>query len=389
MIKSELFWQTYLNLEKELLQVAKYIFITDEITYYKNNQIASRNYEQQLNVFSPHIADLLIRTCVEIEAISKELYFELGGTKDRGATDLYFDTDCLGLINQKCKINNKVVMITSPLFHFKNSDNLSIRPLKNAHKRQGAKWAVAYQAVKHDRYISFSKATVKNLLHAIGALYLLNIYHRKIYLRTKFIEVHKIDFSFGSSVFAIKRPEEKYVIDVINSLDVSGVLESGESPFILKYTNDEYNQIVNLNANALENLRNYWINQPELKDKDFEEKLNLLIEQEKKDPNMRVNHILELCRYRINKKIPSNLPFEIRKQLFINSDEWNSYFMRNMNNRIKEEELNEENINLAIDSAATFAYFELGQRLENNRIHRAINEGLCELILDMGDIKYE
>ena len=30
MNKAELFWQTYLNFEKELLEVAKYIYITDE-----------------------------------------------------------------------------------------------------------------------------------------------------------------------------------------------------------------------------------------------------------------------------------------------------------------------------------------------------------------------
>ena len=64
MEKKEIFWQTYLNLEKELLEVAKYIYITDEIN------------DNQLKVYSPHLADLLVRTCIEIEALSKELYFD-------------------------------------------------------------------------------------------------------------------------------------------------------------------------------------------------------------------------------------------------------------------------------------------------------------------------
>lgn len=36
MKKSEIFWQTYLNLEKEVVEVSKYIFVTDEITKIEN-----------------------------------------------------------------------------------------------------------------------------------------------------------------------------------------------------------------------------------------------------------------------------------------------------------------------------------------------------------------
>ena len=31
MKKSDIFWQTYLNLEKEVIEVSKYIFFTDEV----------------------------------------------------------------------------------------------------------------------------------------------------------------------------------------------------------------------------------------------------------------------------------------------------------------------------------------------------------------------
>ena len=36
MNKSDIFWQTYLNLEKEMIEVSRYIFITDEITVRHN-----------------------------------------------------------------------------------------------------------------------------------------------------------------------------------------------------------------------------------------------------------------------------------------------------------------------------------------------------------------
>ena len=31
MKKSDIFWQTYLNLEKEVIEVSRYVFFTDEI----------------------------------------------------------------------------------------------------------------------------------------------------------------------------------------------------------------------------------------------------------------------------------------------------------------------------------------------------------------------
>lgn len=91
MTKSSIFWQTYLNLEKEAIDVSKYIFITDVKT--ENQEGKEVPCYSQLETFSPYIADLLIRCCVQIEAISKELYFDNGGTKPRGDKSLFFDED--------------------------------------------------------------------------------------------------------------------------------------------------------------------------------------------------------------------------------------------------------------------------------------------------------
>ena len=173
MNKAEMFWQTYLNLEKELLEVAKYIYITDEKLVYSGGVLKKEKYTKQLDVFSPLIADLIVRTCIEIEAVSKELYFELGGTKTRGDKDLFFDEDCLKLIDMKCKSSKKIVMIACSFFNLTDESNRVFKPLKEAHKRQGTDWERAYQAVKHDRYSSVSCGTIKNFIHALGALYLL------------------------------------------------------------------------------------------------------------------------------------------------------------------------------------------------------------------------
>ena len=74
MDKSQLFWQTYLNLEREFLEVASYIYITDEVPIYKEGAAGTQACKTQLETFSPYIGDLIIRVCTEIEAISKELY---------------------------------------------------------------------------------------------------------------------------------------------------------------------------------------------------------------------------------------------------------------------------------------------------------------------------
>lgn len=197
MKKNDIFWQTYLKLEKELLEISKYIYITDE----KIVNHLPQTCTTQLETFSPHIADLIIRTCIEIEAISKELYFDFGGSKIRGATDLFFDEDCLKLIDKKCQTHKKIVVISSSSFNVTKDENKFFRPLKEAHKRKGTDWEKAYQALKHDRYSSLCYGTVKNLLHAMGALYLLNLYYRNVKLASRYLDVSNLDFSFGSSIF--------------------------------------------------------------------------------------------------------------------------------------------------------------------------------------------
>ena len=82
MSKLNLFWPVYKNLEKEFLNIADYIHFSDD----------------QTDVYSMHIADLIVRCSIEIEAISKELYTQIVGETSPINKDLYFDTDCLDLL---------------------------------------------------------------------------------------------------------------------------------------------------------------------------------------------------------------------------------------------------------------------------------------------------
>ncbi|HIZ81934.1 MAG TPA: hypothetical protein H9722_07585 [Candidatus Mediterraneibacter pullistercoris] len=100
-----LFFQRYL--EKEFLKLADYIHFSDD----------------QLGAYSMFIADLIVRCSVEIEALSKELYCMLGGNMSPtdlqgNARDLYFDTDCLDLLEQKRVISKKQIMVSTINFYF-------------------------------------------------------------------------------------------------------------------------------------------------------------------------------------------------------------------------------------------------------------------------------
>ena len=70
MNKSEMFWQTYLNLEREFIDVSKHVYITDVKLVNKNGNVSEESCQTQLEVFSPYIADLIIQCCVQIEALS-------------------------------------------------------------------------------------------------------------------------------------------------------------------------------------------------------------------------------------------------------------------------------------------------------------------------------
>lgn len=374
MKKSDIFWQTYLNLEKEAIEVSKYIFFTDEVLVNGKGGIVAQSCNTQLETFSPHIADLLVRCCVQIEAISKELYFDNGGTKARGDSSILFDEDCLKLIDIKWQTHNKTVMVVAPFFNFVKDENRILKPLKEAHKRQGTYWEKAYQAVKHDRYSSLHKGNVKAFIHALAALYLLNLYYRNDSWVTKYQDISKLDYSMGSAIFTVKPP-------VANQLWHGNSPTITESPYVVSYQNADYQRIEEMQRKEEQALNDYWINQPELREPAFQAQLQEAVEREKKDSHQRVMHIGELAKYRLNKKIPNTLTFEERKVCLINSKEWNGWINQH-NKHLSADELTEDNIQKEIDSVGIRWGMEIMksfQKLEWLPI--ALNSEICNIYI--------
>lgn len=185
-----LYWNIYQRLEQGLIELTDVIFIDDN----------------QINVYSMRIADLLMRTCVEIEAISKKLYVDNGGTI-LDEKKMYFDKVCIDLLERRWLLSKKVVFVTCPTLYFNDDSNKILTPLLHANnfRSNSADWAVAYQAIKHSRINNLSQGNIKLFIRALAALYILNLY-----LRQQIIDLDRdpvgsgIDWGLGSKVFSVK-----------------------------------------------------------------------------------------------------------------------------------------------------------------------------------------
>ena len=128
-----LYWGVYQSLEEETLNLADNILFSDN----------------QTEVCSLKIADLIVRCAVEIESISKKLYQDNGGNMNarelhEKSDTLYFDSDCIQYLDKKWHITKKVVNVVNQKFNFEKEENLTLRPLKNCNKQGDGRWKKAY-----------------------------------------------------------------------------------------------------------------------------------------------------------------------------------------------------------------------------------------------------
>lgn len=227
---NNLYWTVYKNLERELTELSNLIHIND----------------CQLVVYSMKIAELLLRTSVEIESISKALYIENGGTKPDDQ-NLFFDTDCLELLEFKFQLSKKHVQVSAANFYFSLPENQILTPLKKANKRgtSSSDWQKAYQAIKHNRGTSLSKANLKHLVRAMAALYLLNIYYNdNQYYLDNDSSGTKFDRNLGSTIFSIKVHSNQ---DLSVSSGFSKNSDFDECVYILKPTDETRIAVQELN----------------------------------------------------------------------------------------------------------------------------------------------
>jgi len=189
-MNNNLYYSVFKNIEREFINLSNLIHINDE----------------QLKTYSVKIAELLIRTVVEVESISKELYSLNGGLKEDDK-NLFFDTDCIQFLEEKWKLSEKLIFISSPNLYFEIDSNKLLTPLKKANKRgsSSSDWLKAYQAVKHNRGKNLKKGNLKHLIRALAGLYILNIYYRNTTFNLdKDGTGTGFDSNLGSDLFSVK-----------------------------------------------------------------------------------------------------------------------------------------------------------------------------------------
>lgn len=156
-----IYWPVYKNLESQFLKLMFDIHIDDN----------------QLDVYSLKISDLILRAAIEIESISKDLYLVNGGVK---TTQIKYDEDALKHLNRLWALDKKVIIISSTncfltkklIYPFVKNE------IRTGSQRETYSWNNSYQNIKHDRANSLQFASVKYLFQIMSALYLLNIYFK-------------------------------------------------------------------------------------------------------------------------------------------------------------------------------------------------------------------
>lgn len=188
---TNIYWPVYKNLEAELLRLSYDIHIDDN----------------QLNVYSLKISDLILRSSAEIESISKDLYKSNGGKK---TDNIYYDEDAIKYLNGLWKLDQKVVLLSS-INCFQS--NRELKPFKkNERKTSNGKltfsWNNAYQNLKHNRANSLQYGNLKYLFDILAALFVLNLYYKN--------EIINLNKDFGSANFPINLGSEVFAIKLHN-----------------------------------------------------------------------------------------------------------------------------------------------------------------------------
>lgn len=167
-MEQNLFFPIYKQLEKELSELSYYISFD----------------KKQLNVYSIKISDLLLRTVSEIENIAKELckkenikFYD----KKRHIRKFVNFNEYVDKLEEKYLLSKKFVEFkldnaNQNIYDFKLTPFFKDKEIKGKSSKVFS-WYFAYNKIKHDRVKYFKQANLNNLIHALAALFLLNIYY--------------------------------------------------------------------------------------------------------------------------------------------------------------------------------------------------------------------
>lgn len=232
----EAYWNSYRLLENQLLRLSHSISFDDN----------------QINVYSSELADIINSACIKIESLAKDIYeehiwpFQMDSDivpisftdgKPKKSADKFvpekwvrdkwkFDYHCLVEIDRKFSLSKKRIELKTERFHFSKYGS-TILPFGNIsidhcnggywehssrsprridmHKLQAVDWCKSYQAIKHNYIQSIPEhGTIKNAIMVLSAFYLLAVYNSCLPARHFDVEDRngRKQLDFGSELFS-------------------------------------------------------------------------------------------------------------------------------------------------------------------------------------------
>lgn len=142
-------WNYCRTLEKNLVTISNYIELDPD----------------NFDTFSLELFKIILQSSAEFEVLCKEYCMVLDSTHNfqRANIDKLRET----LFTNLPYLHDIEVSIIDKSYSFK--------PLEKWKNGKNPDWWQAYNAIKHNRNINFKQANLKNAVHAIGALKLINI----------------------------------------------------------------------------------------------------------------------------------------------------------------------------------------------------------------------
>ncbi|WP_415406323.1 hypothetical protein ACLHDG_11195 [Sulfurovum sp. CS9] len=152
-------WNYFLLLEKDFINLKNYI------------EVSERNFE----TYSFELSKILQLACSEIDSVCRLLCKTIDSTSD------YFDeTVFSGNISQyKDIILSKYPKLTQSEVIILDLD-IDIKPWEEWDVKDSPNWWKSYNLVKHYRHSNFEKANLENIIYALSALMILNLYLNRV-----------------------------------------------------------------------------------------------------------------------------------------------------------------------------------------------------------------
>jgi hypothetical protein len=149
--ESNLYWNYFLALEKDLEVVARYVEFC----------------EDNWDIYSIELVRLLLSVSSEVDVLLKELCKYLNN-----------NADCKNINDYRLIIKNSIPEFIEETV-FVNRYGLRFQPWINWRGEENPIWWRSYNNVKHKRSQFFKDANLKNVLNAFGALLITNFFFYK------------------------------------------------------------------------------------------------------------------------------------------------------------------------------------------------------------------